>query len=96
MLAARREPLSQRVTGATYLDSSNAGPGFLVVPSGEFVSSGPIEWSSDSSSVFYTGLTSVEDLNPVTLPDLDLRKVSLDGSPSQLVASGVEWFDLRQ
>ena len=80
--------------GDTYLDAEiGADSTPLNSTSGEYLR-GPLAWD-ESGFIYYTALTAADEGNPVSPPDLDLRRVSTFGGASELVASGVEYFDLK-
>lgn len=80
--------------GATYLDDeSGTGTPPLNTTSGENVR-GPLAWDNNGF-IYYTALTAANEGDPVSPPDYDLRRVPATGGPSELVARGVEYFDLN-
>jgi hypothetical protein len=83
------------IFGDTYTDVSGQPSTAPMRVSGEFVC-GAVEWSNDGQTIYFTGLTADNNGHGVNVPppDFDLRRISVNGGPSQLVVPGVESFDL--
>ena len=65
----------------------------LRVSGGEFIN-GPIEWSADGQTLYYTAQNVVQGGPGPDPVDSDLMRISVSGGKPELVALGVESFDL--